>query len=78
MAKNVKINGVTYNNVPSVKIPLADTSGDASFFDTSDGTATADKLLTGATAYAAEGKIVGTLTAASVTQDSGTRILTIK
>ena len=36
MAKNVKINGVSYNDVPYVTIPLADDSGDAKFMDTTN------------------------------------------
>lgn len=35
---NVKINGVSYNNVPSVQIPNASGSGNAVFFDASTAT----------------------------------------
>lgn len=53
MAKNVKINGVTYSDVPSIEIPLANATGDAEFFDTSDATLdSGDKMLSGNTAYA--------------------------
>lgn len=52
MAKNVIINGVSYPNVPSVKIPLvSDPSQFAIFSETSDATATASQMLSGATAY---------------------------
>ena len=62
MAKNVKINGVTYQDVPSVKIPLADNSGnDATFYDTSDATANGANILDGYSAYNASGKINGFL-----------------
>ena len=62
MAQNVVINGVTYNNVPSVEIPKS-TSGTAEFFDTSDATLdTGDKMLAGNTAYANGTKYTGTIT----------------
>lgn len=48
MSKNVKINGTTYNGVPSVAIPLADDSGEAIFRDASEviDTPTATKPIT--------------------------------
>lgn len=48
MSKNVKINGTTYNGVPSVAIPLADNSGDALFREASEviDTPTATKPVT--------------------------------
>lgn len=36
MSKSIKINGTTYNGVPSVSIPLADNSGEALFRDASE------------------------------------------
>lgn len=36
MSKSIKINGATYNGVPSVAIPLADDSGEALFRDASE------------------------------------------
>ena len=66
MAKNVKINGVTYSDVPSVEIPLATGSGSAEFFDTSDATLDSGaKMLSGNTAYANGTKYTGTITTKS-------------
>ncbi len=62
MAKNVVINEVTYQNVPSVEIPLSGASGVAEFFDTSDATLdSGDKMLSGNTAYADGTKYTGTI-----------------
>ena len=56
MSKSVKISGVTYNNVPSVQIPLATGSGNAEFFDVSDATLDNNsKMLSGVTAYGGNG-----------------------
>ena len=66
MAKNVKINGVTYSDVPSVEIPLATGSGSAEFFDTSDATLdSGGKMLSGNTAYADGVKYGGTIVSKS-------------
>ena len=48
MSKSIKINGATYNGVPSVAIPLADNSGEALFRDASEviDTPTATKSIT--------------------------------
>lgn len=61
MSKSVKINGVTYENVPSVAIPLAAGVGNAEFFDTSDADAVAGNILAGKTAYNGSGKITGSM-----------------
>lgn len=62
MAKNVVINGVTYQNVPSVQIPLSGASGNAEFFDTSDATLDSGaKMLSGNTAYANGTKFTGSI-----------------
>lgn len=63
MAKpNVKINGVTYNTVPYVQIPLSGTSGNASFYYIADGDATAGNILSGKKAYSGSGEITGSMT----------------
>ena len=62
MAQNVKINGVTYQNVPSVQIPYATGTGNAEFFDTSDATLDAgSKMLNGVTAYSQGVKYTGSI-----------------
>lgn len=61
MRKNVVINGVTYNSVPQVEIPLAGGGGNAIFYDTTDGTAVAADILSGKTAYSS-GLITGSMT----------------
>ena len=60
MAQNVIINGVTYENVPRVDIPL-DGGGTAEFYDASDATASAGDILSGKTAYGASGKVTGNI-----------------
>ena len=61
MAQNVVINGVTYQNVPEVDIPLSG-GGTAEFFDTSDATLdSGGKMLSGNTAYANGTKYTGTI-----------------
>lgn len=62
MAQNVIINGVTYQNVPSVEIPKSGSAGNAVFTDTSDATLdNGGKLLSGVTAYAGNTKYTGTI-----------------
>lgn len=62
MAKNVVINGVTYQSVPSVQIPLSGATGNAEFFDTSDATLDSGaKMLSGNTAYANGTKFTGSI-----------------
>lgn len=77
MAKNVVINGSSYNAVPYVQIPLAGGGGNATFYETSDATAGAANVLTGFSAYGASGKVNGQLTVPTITQDSTTKVLTI-
>lgn len=61
MAQNVIINGVTYQSVPEVNIPKSG-GGTAAFFDTTDATLdSADKLLSGVSAYANGTKYTGTI-----------------
>lgn len=62
MAKNVIINGVTYNDAPAVSIPLAQGSGNAIFYDTSDASLdNGNKMLSGNTAYANGVKYTGSI-----------------
>lgn len=61
MAKNVVINTVVYNNVPSVQIPLSGTSGNATFYEISDATAAQGDILTGKSAYISSGKVNGSM-----------------
>lgn len=80
MAKNVIINGVNYNGVPSVNIPLASGSGDATFLDTdiaSNGAAAKD-IRNGKKGFVNGAEVTGTVperTATDVTV-SGKNITT--
>lgn len=76
--KSVTINGVVYQNVPSVNVPLAGGNGNAIFYETSDATIDASKVLNGFKAYGANGAVTGTATQPQVTQDSTTKVLTIQ
>ena len=62
MAKSVVINSVTYNNVPSVQIPLSEASGNAVFYETSADTAVSGDVLATKTAHSSSGAIVGGMT----------------
>ena len=77
MAKNVIINGASYNSVPYVNIPLAAGGGNATFYETSDATAQAANILSGFTAYGTNGKISGSATMPTISQDGTTKVLTI-
>ncbi len=59
MAKNIDFMGAIFPDVPSVKLPQQG-GGLVAFDDTTDATATADKILEGYTAYAGGEKLVGT------------------
>ena len=66
MAQNVVINGVTYQNVPSVEIPTSGGGDNAVFVDTSDATlASGGSMLSGVTAYSDGTKYTGTITSKS-------------
>lgn len=60
MSKNVIINGVTYNSVPQVQIPVSG-GGTAIFYETSDATGTAAQVLDGKIVYGAGGQITGSV-----------------
>ena len=74
---NVRINGVTYSDTPSVQIPLAEGSGNAVFYDTQTATATAADIVNGKVAFNGNGAVTGALTQVSVSQNPTTKILTI-
>ncbi len=61
MAKDLKINGITYEGVPYVTIPLSDESGDAKFVDTTDATSAASDMRVGKTAYVNDELVTGTV-----------------
>ena len=77
MAQNVKINGVTYSNVPSVQIPHASGGDNATFYDTASATITAAEIVSGKVGYNANGAVTGSLTLVSVSQNSTTKVLTV-
>ena len=77
MAKNVIINGASYNAVPSVQIPLSSGGGNAVFYETSDATAAAANIMSGFSAYVVSGKIQGQLTVPTISQDGTSKVLTI-
>lgn len=60
MAKNVVINGVTYQSVPEVDIPQSG-GGTAKFYDTSGASAAAENILSGKSAYGASGELQGSM-----------------
>ena len=60
MAQNVIINGVTYQSVPEVDIPKSG-GGTAKFYDTAGADAAAADILTGKTAYGANGSVSGSM-----------------
>ena len=60
MAQNVVINGVTYQNVPSVNIPKSG-SGTATFWDTTGANTGAGDILTGKSAFGSAGVVNGSM-----------------
>lgn len=63
MSKSVKINGVTYSDVPYVNIPLSTGSGNAKFVDTDSGNVAATDIRSGKKAWAGGSEITGTVPA---------------
>ena len=76
MAKTIIINNITYQDVPSIEVPLSGTTGNASFYDTSDATLSSGaQMLDGYTAYSDGVKITGsieTLTSTDLTASGAT------
>ena len=64
MSQTVKINNVTYSDVPYIEIPLSPGPGNAEFYDVSDATLdSGGKMLSGNTAYGSGGtKYTGSIT----------------
>lgn len=60
MAQNVVINGVTYNEVPSVDIPKSG-SGTAKFYDTADANITSGDVLVTKKGYSSSGVVDGSM-----------------
>lgn len=60
MAQNVVINGVTYNEVPSVDIPKSG-SGTAKFYDTADANITSSDVLITKKGYSSSGVVDGSM-----------------
>lgn len=67
MAKDVLINGVSYQGVPYVDIPLSAGGGNAKFVDTDSGDVTAGDIRSGKKAWAAGAEITGTVAVKSAT-----------
>lgn len=67
---------ITADNIKA-GVTLFGVSGSASVVDTADATAAAGNILTGKTAYINGAKVTGTMTAATVSQDSATKVLSI-
>lgn len=62
MAVSVRINGVSYENVPEVQIPLANGEGSASFYPTDGDDAAASHILAGKKAHSVSGAVTGSMT----------------
>lgn len=74
MAKNVKINGISYSDLPAVNIPLADGSGNkARYVDTDSGNAVSGDIRNGKKAWVDGEEVTGSMTekAAATYRPSG-------
>lgn len=69
MAQNVKINGVTYDSVPSVNIPKS-AGGTAIFHDVAGANVAAGDVRSGKVFFGASGQDTGTLAEVSVSSTS--------
>lgn len=67
MAKTIKINEVTYQDVPYINIPLADGGGNAKYVDTDSGTATAQDMRQGTIAWVDGNEVAGNVPAKTQT-----------
>ena len=67
MAKNVVINGITYNDLPAVNIPLANSSRNARFVDTDSGDAVAGDIRNGKKAWVDGAEVTGSMTEKNAT-----------
>lgn len=70
MAKDVVINGVEYNSVPHVLIPLKSGGGNAKFVDTDSGDAAASDIRSGKKAWVDGNEVTGTKPTKSATDVS--------
>lgn len=61
MSKSVKINGVTYESVPEIDIPLSTGEGSAKFYDTSGASGAAGDVLSGKTFFGVSGPMTGSM-----------------
>ena len=61
MAKNVTVGNKTYIGINKIKVKIPETETYHEFFETEDGTATENDIVSGKTAYASNRKVIGTL-----------------
>lgn len=75
---NISINGAHYTDVPRIDVPNTIGGGNASFYDTSGDTATAEDVLSGKTFHGANGAEVGTGSGGSSSSLQPTKSVTPK